>query len=298
LLTHPSNIDLKKLRAFQMVARHGRLQSAAARLHVTMSAVSIQIKTLESGLGVQLLHRVGRRLVLTPSGEVFLKEVEAILDRVDRAIKLIRDSIPTGVSISIAIGTDLTRYFSTAIARFVKRHPEVGLSLRLRHSPDTVARLLEEEIDMVVGHFGALPAGIVRRPLLQTGFSVVYPPNSPLVSVRRPSLRDIGNHCLILPRQQSDMGQRIMRVFAEAGITPKSVIEAGNCQSSRELAEQGIGVAIVHSACLNKHQSSRLRKSDVSRFFGHVNIVIAYRKSLKLTTAHQELLRELETSHL
>jgi DNA-binding transcriptional LysR family regulator len=81
-----SAIDLKKLRAFALVAKHGNLRDAATRLLLSTSAISIQINQLEKQLGIKLFDRVGRKLVLLPAGQVFLNHVPAVFNAVDEAV--------------------------------------------------------------------------------------------------------------------------------------------------------------------------------------------------------------------
>jgi DNA-binding transcriptional LysR family regulator len=66
-------MDVRQLEMFRSVAEEGGFTRAAERLHVSQSAVSRQVKLLEEELGSLLLHRQGRRVALTSSGELLLK---------------------------------------------------------------------------------------------------------------------------------------------------------------------------------------------------------------------------------
>ena len=67
--------DLGKLQAFESAARHGSFTLAAKELSLTQSAVSRQIKELETQLGVALFERVRQRVVLSSTGQSFLPDV-------------------------------------------------------------------------------------------------------------------------------------------------------------------------------------------------------------------------------
>ena len=71
-------INFHYLRYFQAVAREGNLTRAARKLHVSQSAVSVQIKKLETQLGQDLFEREGRRLVLTEAGSIALEYADAM----------------------------------------------------------------------------------------------------------------------------------------------------------------------------------------------------------------------------
>src|ERR1700756_3182689 len=79
-------LDLFKLRAFEIVARNGTLQVAAARLNLTVSAISTQLKRLEETLGVELFRRTPSKLTITPEGERFAADVTQLLDTAERAL--------------------------------------------------------------------------------------------------------------------------------------------------------------------------------------------------------------------
>ncbi|WP_231867912.1 LysR family transcriptional regulator [Neptuniibacter marinus] len=75
------------MRSFEAAARAGSFHKAAEELFVTPSAVSHQIKGLESFLGVQLFERIKRRVALTPPGERYLIAIQSALDEIDEATK-------------------------------------------------------------------------------------------------------------------------------------------------------------------------------------------------------------------
>jgi DNA-binding transcriptional LysR family regulator len=290
------NIDLKKLRAFQMVERHGGLRGAAESLHITTSAVSFQIKHLEDELGVKLFDRVNKKFILTPRGREFLEDVDRILAEVDQAVSALVDAKKPQARLSLGLGFDLTGHFARPLAGFMKSNPRVELSLRLRPARDILRYMLDGEIDLGVAHFEQLPRQFIKRPLAKSGLLALCLTDHPLASVRRLTVPHLAQHAIVLPRQDNNMGRRIVGRLADFGLKPASVIEAGSCQSSYNLAKEGIGVAIIHTTCLSSQPSRRLKILDVTEHFGEIGIVLAYPKTLKLTPNHQDLMKVLERS--
>src|SRR5690349_3708970 len=82
---------LRAIRAFESAARHGSFQKAAEELYVTPSAVSQQIRELESWLGIQLFARHARSVELTDAGVGYAKDVGAALDRIGYATVQAKD---------------------------------------------------------------------------------------------------------------------------------------------------------------------------------------------------------------
>ena len=288
-----NSIDIKKLRAFYLVAKHGSLRNAAARLLLSTSAISIQITQLEKELGVKLFDRVGRKLVLEPTGEIFLAHVQTVLDAFDDAIASVSNLAARRKRISLALGTDLTRFFSPSIAKFMKAHPDIDLALRLKHSRETLAHILDGEIDMGIGYFSRLPKDLKKVALMKSGFSFCYAASHPLAAVKMPTLAEISKYPLIALRLDTDMGHRILSAFADAGLDPPAILEVGNCQSSYELARQGIGIAVAHTTCLDGFSTPEMRRIDASPILGRVDIAVVHRKSQALSSLHRELLDEM-----
>src|SRR5947209_7014564 len=84
------DLEVRHLRLVAAVADVGSLTRAADRLHLTQSALSHQLRDIESRLGAALFLRVGKRLVLTPAGERLLASARDVLGRLDRAETEIR----------------------------------------------------------------------------------------------------------------------------------------------------------------------------------------------------------------
>ncbi len=85
-------ISAGQLRAFEAVARHLNFRAASEELALTQSAVSRQIQALEDDVGVSLFHRHTRAVELTSAGGVLLRAVSPSLDRIDGAVRQIRQS--------------------------------------------------------------------------------------------------------------------------------------------------------------------------------------------------------------
>ncbi len=77
------SLEIRQLRTFVSVARTGSFTRAAARLHLTQSAVSHAIRGLQEQLGCPLLYKSGHRVHLSPQGEVLLRSSERLLREVE-----------------------------------------------------------------------------------------------------------------------------------------------------------------------------------------------------------------------
>jgi DNA-binding transcriptional LysR family regulator len=137
-----------EMEAFVRSAELGGFSAAARELGLTPSALSRFVKRLEQRLGVQLLHRTTRNLVVTPEGGQLLRRMRAIIDDMEAAESEIAGSdTPRGrLQMTAGVGFGM-RQFLPLLPRFRERYPQVQVDLRIE---DRVADLVREGIDLSV----------------------------------------------------------------------------------------------------------------------------------------------------
>ena len=119
---------LHDLLAFEAAARHMSFLKASDELHVTQSAVSHRIKSLEEFLGVALFIRVNRNIALTSFGERYLAEVKSALAVLDAATTNLKGSTRARLRISAASALG-AKWLVACLAGFQCAHPEVELAV-------------------------------------------------------------------------------------------------------------------------------------------------------------------------
>jgi len=126
-LTSSTAPSLNALRAFEAMARTGRVTLAAEELHVTHSAVSRQVKALERALGVRLFSGPKHRLELTPAGRELLPELTQAFDRIAAAVGRTRRA---GEDLHVAVNASLSvKWLIPRLARFQAAQPNIPLHL-------------------------------------------------------------------------------------------------------------------------------------------------------------------------
>lgn len=146
------NITLTQLRAFCAVAETRNFRTAAERLHLSQSGVSLQVAGLERGLRLALLDRRPPGWRLTRAGEVVLERARAIveqgalLEREAAAIRSgVRGQFRLGATLSIA-----DHSLSLMLADYLRAHPEVRVSVRVQNTRDIERALLAGELDVAL----------------------------------------------------------------------------------------------------------------------------------------------------
>lgn len=139
------------LQAFESAAFHQSITAAARELHLTQSAVSRQIQTLEQHLGVPLFRRERQRIQLLPAGEHYLEHVRAAFDRLEAAALGLRALARGGGVLQLAIlPTYGTLWLIPRFQSFAEQHPDIQVHFTTRLHPFDFAT---EDLDAAI-HYG------------------------------------------------------------------------------------------------------------------------------------------------
>jgi len=272
-------VDLRKLRAFQLVARHGSLQKAADKLGLTISAVSFSLRRLEEALGAKLLNRLPNKVTLTATGKLFAASVDGLFAEVDRTLAPFkaRENAPASLALAICNG-EMGSYLAPRISNFMEKNKHVQINVQIHSSKPALELLQAGEIDVCIGRFASLPGTLAQEFVVESGLALACAPGHPLLRKKRLALEDIADHTLFTLARHSLTRENIDRTFANAGVAVKSCVDAGNCRTAREFAARGNGVAIIHALCAEREPGRRLRYVDLGRFFDKLAFYAVYRK--------------------
>lgn len=148
---------LNAVRAFESAARHQSFKMAGEELGVTPGAVSRQIEALEDRLGLRLFERLHRKVELTASGRLFMREVSPALQRIAFAAEMLWEGQDNRVLRVKLPPTCAIRWFVPRLARFHALHPDISVQVTTSHEPVDFER---EPIDAAIYWGEALPRGL------------------------------------------------------------------------------------------------------------------------------------------
>jgi DNA-binding transcriptional LysR family regulator len=257
--------SLRQLRAFAAVARHHSFVRAAAELHLTPSAISLQIKELEQAVGLSLFGRSGRAAALTRAGELLLVDVSrallALKDAEDTLSRL--RGAETGV-VAVGIVSNANYFMPRLLARFHAAHPNVELRVSVGNREQLVRQLGSREIDLAI--MGEPPADLGCRcdPLAPQPFGIVAAPEHPLAKQPRvPGTALTGLRFLV---RESGSGTRAAMdlFFRDAEIVPARVMELTSNETIKQavIANMGLAFLSFHTAAVEL-RSRQLVSVDV-----------------------------------
>jgi LysR family glycine cleavage system transcriptional activator len=140
---------LNALRSFEAAARYESFTRAAEELYVTQGAVSQQVKTLETQLGVKLFNRERQRLKITPAGRDYLVVIREALDQIGAGTERLMQRQGANV-LTVSTSLDFAaKWLVHRLARFAAAHP--GIDLRVSATMHNVD-FAREDVDIAVRH--------------------------------------------------------------------------------------------------------------------------------------------------
>jgi DNA-binding transcriptional LysR family regulator len=245
-------VELRRLRYFVAVARHGTFTRAAEELWLTQSALSQQIRRLEAELGVALLRRTPRGAELTPAGEALLPRAEAMLAEEARARAILdRHAGAERGRVRVVAAPLDTPGLPAALAAFHREHPGLQIALRQAPAAEIPALVAGGSADVGVASLvGPPPAGVQAAPLAQQPLRVLLSPGEAELGARM-TVDDLRGRPFILAEAGTALRETVMLACQAAGFSPVPLFEVSDPATVRFLAHAGLGIAVVPSSWLD-----------------------------------------------
>ncbi|HJV51228.1 MAG TPA: LysR family transcriptional regulator [Noviherbaspirillum sp.] len=241
-------MDLTQLRAFVTVAREGNLTRAAERLHLTQPAVSLQIKSLQSALNLQLFTRTPSGMALTDDGAKLLPFAERVMDSVAE-FRQGAAALHSTLSGRLSIGTILDPEFirlGAFLKRLVENYPQLSTQLQHGMSGWVLQQVKAGTLD--VGYFLGTP-GKEFHALTLTSFTynVVAPPGwkSRVAGRDWPGLARLP---WIWTPPESAHHRLLTKTFAQYKVTPNKVALVDQEPSMLDLVKSGVGLSLMRES--------------------------------------------------
>ncbi|KAB8189694.1 LysR family transcriptional regulator [Lysobacter maris] len=277
---------LKPLRAFCQTARLGSVSRAAEALYVSQPAVTLQLQALERDMGVKLLERSGRRLVMTREGEALYELARPLVEGLDGIDGAFRERMRgmDGGELNVAAGTSTILYLlPTIVERFKREHPDVRLALHNVTGAGGLDLLRSDAVDMAVGSMLDVPADLDYAPVYRFEPMLITPPDHPLASKPELTLEDLSPYGLILPPQRLTTYRMVDLVFQRARVPYTVALEVGGWEIIKQYVAMGLGISIVTAICLTESDRERLAARSLAGYFPDRSYGVVVRKGKYLS---------------
>src|SRR5579875_154963 len=266
-------MQLHQLRYVVSVADERSFTKAAAGLLVAQPSVSAAVRALERELGVELFHRSGGHVTLSPAGEAFLPWARQVLADCDAGVAAVGDLLGLqrgrlSLGATPSITTDL---LPPVLADFHRRYPKVDVSLREGGSRRLVDSLERGDIELAVVILPVEKAWVRAEPLVNEQLVLALPTGHPLTGRDRASVHDLAELPLVMFRDGYDLRETTLAMCRRAGFQPPFAVEGLEMDGVLACCAAGVGAAVVPASVGS--QGGRLQtvpfvESDFRRTIG------------------------------
>ncbi len=260
------NVTFRQLRVFAEVARQGSMSAAAAALHLTPQAVSMQIKEIESQVGLPLFDRVGREILLSTAGEYFLvhaRRLLADLKQADAAMAHFRHAEDGALTIGIV--ATAAYFVPRLLARFHDAHPGVDVRLHVAANREQLVAALDAgDVDLTV--MGRAPRELAARaePFAAHPLGIVCAAGHRLLAVGPLPAAALRGQPFIARESGSGTRAAMDAFFAEHPVDVHVTMTMTHNEAIKQAVIAGLGLAFVslHTTALEV-KSGLLQVLDV-----------------------------------
>ncbi|MBV2361308.1 LysR family transcriptional regulator [Thalassococcus sp. CAU 1522] len=244
MATTPS---LRQLRYFVTLAEAGQVSRAAEWLGLSQPSLSLQISALETRLGLALVERRRRGVVLTPEGRLVLERAKRVLDEVS-ALGDLAQSLGAGLTGQLRLGASPTvgPYLLPGLVRRMHRdHPDFRLVLRDGAPRDLVEELLAGRHDVILTQLPVTARGIAVARLFREPLRVAMAHDHPLAAKDMLTDADLaGQDVLTLPDAFA-LHSQIAELCRDVGAGLRADYEGTSLDALRLMASMGMGLAFL-----------------------------------------------------
>lgn len=282
-------MNLRDLHYLVALAEHRHFGRAAEASFVSQPTLSTQIKKLEDELGVALVERTPRKVLLTETGREIARRARGVISEIDE-IKAIaqRTRDPESGSLRLGVFPTLGPYLLPHLVPLVRtRFPRLELLL-IEEKTEHVIRMLRE---------GSLDAGVLALPvhedslhsefLFEEPFVLAVPEAHPLAQKKsRLKLSDLEDENLLLLEDGHCLRDQALEVCQLAGAGEKTGFRATSLETLRQMVAANVGITLLPTLAI-KPPMARTDNVHLLEFSGHApsrRLALVWRKSSSMTT--------------
>jgi len=260
-------ISLRQLQVFEAVARLLSYTRAAEELFLSQPTVSMQIKKLETDIGLPLTEQTGKKISLTEAGSALSLASQDILGTLRRFEMQIDDQkgLRTG-QLRIAVVTTAIYFAPRLIGKFTQQYPGINVSLDVGNRDHILDRMSRNMDDLYLVGKPPESRELDFQPYLENPMVVVAPVSHKLAGEKAIPLSLIADEQFIIREPGSGTRIAVEQLFAEVGYDLNIRMELGSNESIKQGISGGLGIAVISLHTLTSGDLTELTILDVDRF--------------------------------
>lgn len=244
------NATLRQLKVFEAVARHLSFSRAAEELHLTQPAVSTQIKTLESHVGLELFEQLGKKVYLTQGGAELLWHSRAIIKQFQDAEEaLAHFKGISGGRLNVAVISAGDYFFPHLLVEFARKNPGVTLNLTVHNRPELLGQLANNLTDLAIMVRPPHDLDTLNESFAPHPYVIVAAPGHHLAGRKRISMEAIMKESFVVREKGSDTWFSMEAGFGEHLRDLNIGMEIKSTETIKQaiIAGMGIGFLSAHT---------------------------------------------------
>jgi DNA-binding transcriptional LysR family regulator len=248
-------MDTRQLAAFCAVVERRSFSQAAEQLGVTQPAVSLQIRSLEKRLGMQLLDRSGRRVEPTEAGNRLYRSAQRLLAMEEQLLADLGDEAEGELAGRLEIGASTGpggTVLPVVLAEFQQLHSGVRVALAVSDTQHVVEQVARREVELGVVGASRRHRGVVFEPFFHDQV-VLAVPRGHRFAGKTVTLEELKGEPLVLMQEGAGVRQVIEEELREAGVRLRDLdvrLELGLQESARSAVIGGVGVTFISRSAI------------------------------------------------
>ena len=251
-------MQIETLKVFCDLVESRSFSRAAVRNFITQSAVSQQVKNMETKFETQLLRRDGKAVSPTPAGRIFYERSRAILDSFEH-MQLEMKSIGQDMAGSLRVATIYSvglHEMSVVIKTFLKIYPKVNLHVEYSKGSQVYEDCLRGAVDLGIVTYPEPRKGLRIISLPADKLVLICSPDHPLARRHHVDIRKLNEQTYVAWEKGIASRRALDRIFQEHDVRVNIVMEFDNIETIKRSVEIGAGVSIVPLLTVQKEVQS------------------------------------------
>lgn len=270
-------MDVQTIQCFVSVARHLNFTKAAQECHISQTAMSKKINSLENELGVVLFYRNNRQVELTPAGTEFFSHAYKLLEIYNSAIVRTKD-IDAGLKTSLKVGIGVYEHLLLfqPLKAYHADHPEVDIICSQYLYKSLAEHLADKLIDVMVGtdeYLYTIP-GVKYHVIDDSDWSFIVSPDCPFAYLENVSIGELSNIPFITTMDGTH--EQIRRSLLPFGIEPKRFYRVNSYNTQLLTVRANMGFAAIPSFVVPYATGRLVRSVNTIPRYKPQKFVVAY----------------------
>lgn len=292
-------MELHQLKYFIAVVETGSFSKAAKRCFVAQPSLSQQIIKLEKEIGTKLFDRLGKKVVLTESGNALLPGAKRILNE-SKELKLrMSEKIPgnTG-TLSVGIIPTIAPYILPGVLKSFKRdNPDAVIQVRENLTDRLIDMLINFEIDIAIMSLPVNNKLLTYSELFEDRLVLAVPANHKFSKLKKVKLKDLDDIQYIALDEEHCFGEQVKNFCYQKTINPDLVCKTWNLSTITNCVSTEVGVSIIPlmTALTNRQRGTIIKELEDNPTRSVVSV--SYRERSKKSIAEifeETVIREYE----